>query len=214
MRIALLATLAALLVAPAAAAHGGSSGETGYVTRLDRITNANGIDVSASSDGHFTLTAPRGETVVVRGYSNEPYLLFSSNRIFENERSPTTYLSKDKTPPADLNADAPPKWNEVATGRTYTWHDHRIHWMGTDDPEVVRRDRDHRHHISNWTVGGTVGGKPFEVHGSLDWVPQKDNGLGWKWLLTPIVGGAFLYALFLTFAGRRGQRPAQARPSD
>lgn len=207
MPIALLFALAALVAAPAAAAHGSPEDATGFVSTIDRVVNARGIDATVGNDGHFTLTAPRGAPVIVRGYSNEPYLLFANNRIYENELSPTTYVNRDKAPPSTADADAPAEWNEVATGRTFTWHDHRAHWMGSEDPAPVRRDRGHRHHISDWNVNGTVSGKPFAVHGSLDWIPPKDKGLGWKWLLTPIIGGAFLYALFLTFSGRRGRQP-------
>jgi hypothetical protein len=201
LRAATLALLYLLVAAQAASAHGGG-GPSGFVSTVDRIVNANGVDVSVASGGKFRMTAPSGATVVVDGYSGEPYVRFAGDRIYENERAPTTYVNRDDPPPDSADAGAAPKWNEVASGRTYTWHDHRTHWMGTEDPGSVRRDRGDRHHISEWIVTGTVDGERFAVHGALDWIPQK-GGLGWKWLLAPVVAGALIYGAFLTFAGRR-----------
>jgi hypothetical protein len=201
VKAVVVALLAALALPAAAAAHGGGSKE-GWVSTVERIVNAGGIEAVASGDGHFQFTAPPGKTVIVRGYSNEPYVRFENGTVYENELAPTTYINREEPPPGRTDAKAAPKWREVATGRSYTWHDHRTHWMGTNAPAAVQRDPHRRHHVFDWRVAGTVDGKPFSIVGSLDWLPKK-SGLGWQWLLVPILGGALLYAAFMSFVVAR-----------
>jgi hypothetical protein len=207
VKAALITVFFVLAFPPVSLAHGGGS-QHGYVSTVERIVNAGGIEAQASGDGHFRFTAPAGRTVVVRGYEGEPYLRFAHGTVYENERSPTAYVNRDQAPPASAMAGAQPEWRQVATGRTHTWHDHRTHWMAANPPAAVARDQNVRHHISDWKVDGTVDGKRFEVVGSLDWAPTE-SGLGWKWLLLPLVGGAVVYALFVTFWARR----PRSRPS-
>jgi hypothetical protein len=201
VRRALVVVLLALAVPPAALAHGGGS-KHGYVSTVQRIVDANGIDAQASGNGHFTFTAPPRKTVVVFGYEQEPYVRFAGGKVYENERAPTTYVNRDEPPPATAEAHAAPRWHEVARSRTYTWHDHRTHWMASSAPAAVDRDPHARHHIFDWKVSGTVDAKRFTIVGSLDWSPTK-SGLGWQWLLVPVVAGGAIYALFLTFAATR-----------
>jgi hypothetical protein len=199
--------LVGLAVAPAAAAHGGGS-QHGYVSTVERTAGPRGIEAEASGDGHFSFTAPPGRTVIVRGYEDEPYLRFQSGSVYENQRSPTPYVNRDRRPPATARAAAQPRWKLVSRGQTYTWDDHRTHWTAANPPAAVDRDPDARHHISNWKIAGTVDGAPFMIHGSLDWAPTK-RGLGRQWLLVPILAGLAIYALFVTFM----PRPRAARAS-
>jgi len=203
-----VAVFFALALPPVSLAHGGGS-KHGYVSTVERIVNAGGIEAVASGDGHFQFTAPAGKTVVVLGYSNEPYLRFAGGTVYENELAPTTYVNRDEPPPARADAKAAPRWHEVANGQTYTWHDHRTHWMGTNEPAPVQRDPQQRHHIFDWRVTGTVDAKRFAIVGSLDWAPTK-SGLGWQWLLVPILGAALLYGLFVSFVVARRRSAAGA----
>jgi hypothetical protein len=63
--------------------------------------------------------------VVVFGPANEPYLRFSTDRVEENMRSPTTFLNSSRIVPAGAEAGTPPRWRKVSNGASYTWHDHR-----------------------------------------------------------------------------------------
>jgi hypothetical protein len=200
-----VAVLFALALPPAALAHGGGS-KHGWVSTVERIVDAGGIEAVASGDGHFEFTAPAGKTVIVNGYSNEPYLRFAGGKVYENKLAPTAAVNRDHPPTPGADAKAEPQWHEVATGRSYTWHDHRTHWVGTNAPAAVQRDPDRRHHVFDWRVSGTVDGKPFSIVGSLDWLPAK-GGLGWQWLLVPILGGALLYAAFMSFVVARRRTP-------
>ncbi len=96
MRAALVIAFFVLVFPSVAVAHGGGS-KHGYVSTVERIVNARGIEAEASGDGHFELTAPAGHTVIVRGYEGEPYLRFDEGEVYENERSPTTYVNRTTT---------------------------------------------------------------------------------------------------------------------
>jgi hypothetical protein len=206
VRSAFVAAVVLLLLPSAALAHGGGS-EHGYVSAVEQIVGAQGIDAEASADGHFSFTAPAGKTVVVRGYEGEPYLRFQNGEVYENRASATAYVNRDRPPPTSAMADVKPQWRVVGRGRTYTWEDRRTRWTAANEPVAVERDPDSRHHVSDWTIRGTVDGAPFAIHGSLDWAPAE-RGLGWQWLLVPVLGGAALYALYLTFASGPRATPA------
>jgi hypothetical protein len=206
VRPVLYALSLALLVPAAALAHGGGS-QHGYVSTVERIVNANGIQAEASGDGHFSFTAPAGKTVVVHGYSNEPYVRFSDGTIELNDRSPTTYVNDDEPPPARADPAAGPVWRSVGSGLTHTWDDRRTHWAAAEAPDAVRAEPKAPHHISDWKVTGTVDSKPFAVEGSLDWAPTK-SGPGYQWISYLAIGAAVVYGAFLVFTKRTGPGPA------
>jgi len=205
----LVAACVLLVLPPAALAHGGGS-EGGYLSTVERIVRAQGIEAAASGDGHFSFTAPAGKTVVVRGYAGEAYLRFRNGKVYENRTSPTAYVNRDRPPLTGAMADVKERWRLVGDGRTYTWDDRRTRWTAATAPAAVDRAPDRRHHISDWRIGGTVDGTSFTIHGSLDWAPAK-SGMRWQWALVPILGAAALYALFLTFASRPRAAPV-SRP--
>lgn len=206
MRSILIALLVALALPSASLAHGGES-KQGYVSTVERIVNANGVEAAASGDGHFSFTAPAGKTVIVRGYNNEPYARFHDGTIEVNDLAPTTYLNDGKPVPARAEASASPVWRQVDSGRTYTWDDKRTHWSASEAPAAVRAEPKAPHHISDWKVTGTVDAKPFVVEGSVDWAPKK-SGPGYQWISYLAIGAAVIYGAFLVFTKRAGGGPA------
>lgn len=64
------------------------------------------------------------------------------------------------SPAASASKNAAPKWEQIATGRSYEWHDHRIQWMSTIDPPMVRSDPDRPRRVFGWTVQSEIGGEP------------------------------------------------------
>jgi hypothetical protein len=200
VRSVLIAVSCALALPPVCFAHGGGS-EHGYVSTVERIVNANGIEVATGDEGHFSFTAPAGKTVVVRGYGNEPYVRFHGGSIAVNDLAPTTYANDDQPRPKRADPKAAPVWREVDHGLTYDWHDHRTRWMAAEAPAAVRAKPNAAHHISDWQVTGTVDGEPFAVQGALDWSPKK-SGPGYEWISFLAIGAAVLYGAFLLFARR------------
>lgn len=131
-RAALLAALTALVVGPAAAAHGGG-GERGFTSTVTSIEpNTREIQVRVlDGDDRVVLRNGTGEPIMVPGYDGEPYLRFTADAVYRNDRSPATYLNEERygdvEPPAQANAEAEPEWKQVADSSYYEWHDHRIH---------------------------------------------------------------------------------------
>jgi hypothetical protein len=178
-RLALLAALAALVLAPAAAAHGGG-GALGFRSTITKITPPAGITVQVlDSDDRLVLTNTTGNPLVIDGYEGEPYLAFRDGRVLRNARSPATYLNDDRfgavEVPAKASPKAPPEWVEVARKEEYEWHDHRIHWMSKALPPKVAEAKGEPHHVFDWRVPGTLDGKRFAIAGSLDYEPPPSG---------------------------------------
>ena len=116
-----------------AAAHGGSGpGPTNYETRVHEVSPSTpGLHVRAIDLGErLELRNQTGETVIVLGYDDEPYLRVGPDGVFENVRSPAVYLNDepdltDARVPDSADADATPDWRLVGSGTTARWHDHR-----------------------------------------------------------------------------------------
>lgn len=191
-------------VAPPAAAHSASGGAdaSNFKTRLGDVRpRVSGVDVEVIENGsRLQLTNTTPEDVVVLGYQGEPYLRVGPEGVFENRRSPATYLNQDRqaaTPvPGSADAKAEPEWEKVSGERVARWHDHRVHWMGEQDPPGVRRAPGRRHVvIPNWVVPLRMGDITIEVTGDLVWVPGPSP---LPWLALALVLLAATTALALT----------------
>lgn len=208
--------LAALAICPFAAAHIG--GPKGYFStpKQPRVRGV-WVDVLFGDDQLF-LDNTSGKTVIVTGYQGEPYLRFSpGNGIYENVRSPATYVNAVrygtvKVPPT-ARAEARPRWVKIARLRSWYWHDHRIHWMSTVAPPVVKADPRQPHHVFNWRVPIEVGGKRYSIFGSLDYRPPPIRAKGSRSKATVVafvfLGLAVLVAsawALLEVSGRRRSR--------
>jgi hypothetical protein len=157
-------------------------------------------------DDRLWVANKTGKEIVVLGYENEPYLRFEpGGGVQVNGRSPASTLNINRYGHVELppNTDpkAAPRWQPVANGQSYTWHDHRIHWMSAIDPPAVRRGRGSAHHIFNWTVPLRVAGKHVVVHGTLNYAPSARH---WSrlWLIAP--SAAALAALALLYRKATG----------
>jgi hypothetical protein len=139
-----------------------------------------------------------GADVVVLGYQGEPYLRVGPRGVFENRRSPATYLNRTRDGktrvPGDADPAAAPEWNRLASGPVVRWHDHRAHWMGTDDPPEVARAPDQRHVVDHWSLQLRRGTQDVTVVGDLLWLPGPSP---WGWVL-----GALAIALALVALSR------------
>jgi hypothetical protein len=207
----LAAVLAAALVAcPVAAGHGDGAAR-GYTSTIESVTpRAPGLTVRVlEGDDQLQLRNDTGSEIVIEGYDGEPYLMFDpEDGVFRNANSPATYLNAERygdvDVPAGAGKDAEPEWERVRDGRTYSWHDHRIHWMSTIDPAKVREARDEPQHVFDWTVPGTIDGDELAIRGSLDYEPPPDSGFN-PILVAPVAALALAGGIFW-WARRR--RPA------
>lgn len=191
-RAAVVAALAAgLLVVTAApaSAHGvGGLEPTNYATKVKRIEppvpglHVRAVDLSTSVE----LRNDTAHEVVVLGYQREPYLRIGPDGTWENVRSPAVFLNRTRVPTREAphdqyDATAAPKWKKVSDSPVARWHDHRTHWMQTDDPPVVHRDPGSSHVvIRDWTIPLRDDGRRLTVTGDAVWIPGPSP---WPWLL-------------------------------
>ena len=199
MSLRLLATalLTALVACPAAAGHGNPA-VRGYTSTVKTITpKLAGLTVQVlQGDDQLHVRNDSGRELVIEGYEGEPYLRFDARGgVYRNESSPATYLNTERYGGADVPASAsktaPPRWERVSRGNAYDWHDHRIHWMSTIDPPKVRREKSEPHHVFDWTVPGSVAGRPLAIRGSLDYRPPPESTFN-PILIAPIVALALV----------------------
>lgn len=180
VRAAVTVALAgAVLVGGASAASADPAGPTDYESRVTAVEpEVEGLDVEViGGDAYVRLTAPPGSSVNVPGYTDgDLYLRFLPDGTVErNAASPTRWLNEARygaAPPPEASAEAPPRWETVASDGTYAWHDHRVHWMSPELPDQVDPGLDERQRVQTWSIPLTVDDRPVEVRGELDHLPS------------------------------------------
>ena len=166
------------LVLPAnAAAHG-----RGPVVALDdRLVVGRpvaGISVRVlDGDRSLHVSVARGHTVVVRGYLGEPMIRFAGGKVEANRGSPTAN--------ADRIVTAGTGWQDVADGRAFAWHDHRL-----------APPRGGTGTVGRFVVPVTIDGRPAAITGTFVHVPGPD-------LLAWVVGAVAAAAAIVAVAFRR-----------
>ena len=120
---------------------------TNYQTVLHAVTpKVPGLTLTIVDLGTQVELTNTGRTeVLVLGYDGEPYLRVGPRGVFENIRSPATYLNRSTTITGRAAGEPMPRrrprWRQISSGTTARWHDHRAHFMGTDDPPSSRATR-------------------------------------------------------------------------
>jgi hypothetical protein len=197
---ALIAVVVAVVVltgAPAEAHTAAGPRPTNYLTTLESISPPiPGVTVHVVELGNkLQLTNRTRVDIVILGYDDEPYLRVGPSGLYENLRSPATYLNRTRAgstpvPPIAIGtgASTPPRWQRISGSHTAIWHDHRIHWMGTSPPTDVQADEGAFHTvIPAWTVAFRYGTQTVALRGRLDWVPGPS---GWPWVPAILAGFA------------------------
>jgi len=217
-------TLCALLLAmsiasSAANAHQGDPNFRSEITSVSPADLAQGLEMSVKNfDDNIELVNRTGKVVLVKGYDGEPYLRFSPDGLVEvNLNSPAYYLNEDRladvTLPDRADPDAVPEWSEIDDSGTYSWHDHRSHYMAEGVPPQVS-DESLVTKVFDYEIPMSVGGVPAKAAGTLTWVGSDSSvptlpfvGLGL--LLVVALAGA------VTIRRRRQSEQADAdRPDD
>jgi hypothetical protein len=120
---ALVAVCLAALVLPAQAlAHGrGATIALDYRVALDPETGSlPGVRVVVlDGDRDLELTVARGVRLLVEGVLGEPMLRFDARGVFADANSPTATSD-------GIVSAARHGWVQVAAGRSFAWHDHRL----------------------------------------------------------------------------------------
>lgn len=195
-----------LVTAAPAGAHGlGGLTPTNYETQLQRVSpGVPGLDIEVVDLGtKVQLTNRTAHDVVVLGYDGEPYLRVGPGGVYENVRSPATYLNRSTTitgaPPKQADAQAPPVWSRVSGGDTARWHDHRAHFMGKSDPPAVARDPGRRRVVDNFEIPMRTNGTSVVAHGQIIYVPPPSP---WPWVIGALVLAGVVFAVARTRSWR------------
>jgi hypothetical protein len=175
------ALLAPCAIAPTALAHEGNPNYRSEVLAIE--PRIDGLDAQVLNyDDRIELRNETGETVVVEGYRDEPYLRFLPDGTVQvNRRSPAAALNEDRfaqvSVPAGADPRVAPDWQVVAGNGRYDWHDHRIHWMSRTVPPRVRENDEARTKVFDWRIPVAVGGRGAVIRGSLTWLGRESGGL-------------------------------------
>ena len=154
------------------------TGATNYKTTLTLRPSIDLLRVKvieAGSRFQASYTGKSAEPVYVLGYEEEQYLRIDKHGVFENLRSPATYINKTRNgtnPPSDADPRAKPVWHKISSGHVARWHDHRIHFMGGITPPQVRAAPGKEHVIQpDWKIEFTQGTLKTAAEGTLIWEP-------------------------------------------
>lgn len=145
LRWGLLGAAALAVVLVPATAHADAARPTDWRSEIVSVAPAtDAVAVSIEGGDAFVRIEVRpGHDVVVEGYAGEPYLWIDADgAVHENRRSPATYLNRDMsgaaTVPAEADPEAAPEWEHAGDGGSWSWHDHRAHYMGGEPPADMR----------------------------------------------------------------------------
>lgn len=138
-RIVALGAALAVVLAPGTA-HADPAGPTDFRTEIVAVTpETPGIELSVEGGDSFVrVDVEPGIELIVLGYAGEPYLRIADAEIAHNLRSAATYDNEDRYGgaeiPSEVDPDAPPDWERIGSGWSWSWHDHRAHWMEREPP--------------------------------------------------------------------------------
>lgn len=152
--------------------------------------------VVLGGDAFLEVQARPGTEVEVPGYDGEPYLRIEADgTVSRNRRSLATWYNADRLGgevPDLVDAGAEPDWERIGEDGSVAWHDHRIHWMSEQAPEV-----DDDRVVQRWQVPLLVDGEQVEVSGRLLRRPD----------VVPWAAGVLVAVAAATAWWARGERP-------
>jgi hypothetical protein len=207
--IGAVVAVALLAGAPVALAHQGNPNYRSVVTRVTPPTPDLHLSV-LNFDDRLLMENFSGKPVVIMGYDDKPYARVLADRTVQvNTNSPAYYLNDDREATATVPKGLPstPHWQTQSRSGRFEWHDHRMHWMGAQDPPQLH-DKGKRTHIFDWRVPISVGGAKGSIAGTLTWVP-----LGGGSVPVALIGGITIVLIALSlwvFAIRRRRFEAAA----
>jgi hypothetical protein len=220
VRALALAVFAAVILAPGASAHPRAEGYArGFQSKVLSVQpEVAGLSVTVvDGDDRLRVENQSGTELIVLGYDGEPYLRIGPDGVFRNQRSPASYLNRDRfarsAVPLEADPGATPLWKRVSSRPAWQWHDHRIQWMGSGPPAAVRDAPRVAHAIFDWRVPARLGARPLAVTGRLDYVPPPGEGASWALIAAvALTGAAAALGLGLLVLRLRRGEDAAAQP--
>ena len=192
--IAVLSLSAGVLLPASAQAHTGPANPvaSSYLARIAGVPE--GIQARVvGGDLRMWLHVAGSATVVVVDYRGAPYLRLSPAGVDVNTSSSMFYLNQrvPVSPPPGLSARTPPRWNRVSSGRTYSWHDGRLHALAAVALAPGQR------FVGRWKIPLLINGRAEAITGGL--YHADDPSIVWLWPVAVVL-------LCLWAASRLGRR--------
>jgi len=194
--LALVALASFAAVPSAALAHGGNPNFRSIFNGLS--TPLPGVNVQVIGyDSLYELRSSAGQPVTIYGYDGEPYSrILPDGTVQQNTNSPAVYLNNDEfgtaPVPAHAHKGAPVVWKTVDKTATITWHDHRMHYIGTGKPPKVT-DTHKKTKIFDYKIPIAEGSTKSDITGTLFWVGPAGGGFP--------VGAGIAFAVILLGSG-------------
>ncbi|MGI8430292.1 MAG: hypothetical protein ACR2OB_13565 [Solirubrobacteraceae bacterium] len=180
--LALLCVVAVVGAFPGrAAAHGPVAPiASSFLARVSQVPAGLQARV-VDGDLRLWLAVRSGETVVVLGYSGEPYLRFSRSGVQVNVRSAIYYLNlvPAQPPPPNLTSNATPQWQRASTAHEYLWPDGRLGALAATAraPDAA--------YLGRWKIPVRVDGRLTSISGGLSYAP--DPSIVWFWPIAVVI---------------------------
>jgi hypothetical protein len=207
-RVVIVVACALLVGTPAAAAHQGSPN---FLSQVNAVPA--GVKVTVlSRDDRLLLQSDGGHTIVIEGYSEEPYARIEPDgTVSVNTDSEAYYINEERdgqvAVPDSADSNGEPRWKEISKTGRFEWHDHRMHWMSKSDPEQVE-DKSVRTKVFDWKVPVEVDGKRSDITGTLYWTPAPGGSVPWVLIAGLTLAAVAVLAAVTVLRHRR--RPAEA----
>ena len=140
-----------------------------------------GISVAVTEMGDQVELRNQSEhTVVVLGYSGEPYLRITNGGVQVNAKSPAGFINRSENAPSSIpqrfDVRAVPRWFMASKQGRFSWHDHRAHY-GTRTASDGRQ----------WHIPLLIEQRKIEIVGQYQYAkpmfsrPLVHRGVWWWW---------------------------------
>lgn len=200
------------LAAPASAAAFSS-----YVTAITGVKpDLPGVTVTTVTNGEsITVENKTSTPLVVTGYyKRDQVYRVTSTGTYYNSSSPSYKLNQEATignlgGPGKVGTT--PTWVKINGSNILQWHDHRIHWMGSEDAPVVQDDPHNPHLVNSWTIPFTYGDTEGEITGTLSYEPGSRWG---SYLIWGVIGLAVVATVVIQFVIRPRRKGGSGIPTD
>jgi hypothetical protein len=212
-----VALLLVVLAAPAHA-HGRGSDATNYHSSITAAPELPGITWEIyGGDELLGVTNDSDVELVVYGYEVagelEEYARVGPEGVFVNTNARATYENTDRyaqvTIPTAAQIGGEPDWEQVSSGTSFAWHDHRMHWMARNPPRALTDPSVATVVFPEWEIPFRYDGADRALTGQLVWVPGPSP---WPYLAV----GLLLVLPALAGLGTRpvdGRWPGLVRPA-
>lgn len=200
--------------------HGGSSGGDfrSEVTSIEPASLPLEVEMKGGDD-QLRIENVGDRELVVFGYNQvgadnpdgweDPYLRIGPDGVFVNTNSTAYYQNQGRygaeVPEGKGERDALPKWKLVREAPpSYSFHDHRMHWMARSVPPNVDADSPREQKVTDWEVPFRYGGELGVARGTLTYVGGKEQASSTiEFVLLAAAVGAMLVVFAVDWRRRR-----------